>query len=710
MRQIETKKVDSDVPHEIESPFVACIVPEHTHASRSDRANPCRDANQSELRELLTRLSAAEELSYELVPALRIALVENLIELRAKEDLDPEVDALRREQAGLIQEIEESSDPDDLKTKAETLRKWRISPSEMGSISLAMADASKAETEHEVLRHRLEFPLRGVWQKFNRWASSLPLIGKYFEYPDSDLSELETAATRHVQSLEKLHQAQTRLIRHEEATQERARVRVKQTNSVTELTEKLAQVNAKIEDLSQFRPSCIGAVRLSPSARVLALTLQAVSDAQSRPIRELLDEEFSLRSEVRGQIERVSQISESLITEWHYPPAGAELISWQLVHRSGAVEKLTEQFHRRNLALARTLEPSYAQLLLTLKVMSEGRETAEVFKSLSKLGSLLPNFPEAERLLVAAAKEKIVAKSDKEKQERLFSFVNLLNSPIGERLDGFERHLIAANLGSLEGETSKIGESYAFTHSKLVSLGAKPNFRTALASVTLMRSGKLGDSKFEPLERVLDVYRQIGVPIDEQVILDASFISLLPGNPSQYMRPIVLAREELGRLGINGDKAKTLTLPVALSAINSIWKSEVDREAISVAKQVGRLDGELATKVFSDEAEEVRKLRLEEQLLIQLSRLSDLYAEADQFSVHAIFSEFAAVSSAKAAREIAKASAKPAEVEAENDVAEEHEPEKDVRPETERIDALIDAEEEILRKIRDLRFSSEGGK
>lgn len=692
----------------------SCAVAGHLHGSdKIDLSESLlRPVSQEDLREVMSAVLNEQPFSTQAIPAFRLALQEGLVEYMSAEEHLGASDFFGREEKRLLQEMEvlkeERAAAD---TKNKTQEEGQDREGVQQKVEQLSEEGARLDSESRALKRKLDSPAHRFWSRVHGWLSRIPVIQDLVQEAPNAEEQIESTNDARLEILSSLRGAHSHLMRYELTVQMSSAEARKQRRDFCHCGQELAEVQSKLKELIEFRPSCFGLLRLTQSAKLMLHFLGQHEHEGGNSAEELFAKQRKVEETIQLQLARASRIQERLEMQWAYPEKGAELISWQLVAHPGEVENLVDDFHRRSQILARTLEPSYAQLLLTLQLAPEAGSGSDLLRKLAKLAANLPNFPEAERYLIACAKERIQGEDEEQKQLRLHAFVDLLTGPIGEHLDGFERHLIAAQLGAFEGDPVIIAERYTSTFQSLKELGVKPSFRASLAIVTLMHSERTGLQRLDPFIKVLELEHSLGFEMTEHAVLDAAFISLLPGDVVRYLQVLIAARDELKRHGFESEKAAALALPVSLQAIGEYWKDEIDSDAHRMALEVARLDRacheerSAESRRSGSDAEELRKLRLQEQLLAQLCRLHELYERSDDVQLVRMWDQVAQADGANLAKQIE--SDKTKEKTDSNDAIPENDSAVGEEIRTARVDALIAAEEELLRRMREIRHGAE---
>ncbi|MCB0311278.1 MAG: hypothetical protein KDD42_08585, partial [Bdellovibrionales bacterium] len=317
--------------------------------------------------------------------------------------------------------------------------------------------------------------------------------------------------------------------------------------------------------------------------------------------------------------------------------------------------------------------------------------------ALANSADSLPNFPEPERLLLANLKQEVLGADDNQKQKRLFEVVDLLHGAAGEHLNGFERHLLATQLGNLIGDAAVVVDRYTTTYQKLLAVGADPSFQTSLAAITLLHSPLTGPERMEPFERICELYQKVGVTLDDHTLFVAAFIATLPGDSAPYVLAITLANEELHNRGISDSRCSTLLLPVVLPCLHQVFEQEIDLQAQSLASEVASLEG-ATNKSNSPSSEETkRKAHVQEQILYRLNQLHNLY---QQSATLGLLKRWGTIATAAGVQAASTTDADRSSLEHESRIQESSES-------TQSIDALLEAEEDLQGSIRFIHYGPE---
>lgn len=562
----------------------------------------------------------------------------------------------------------------------------------------AMEQYAKLDQEYNALIRASEDPLK----KLGRFIRSL--FGRFSKpaAPEEQNKEIETANDRRIEALHASREAQQAVVEHQIRKQEEQVERERAGSRRDELTRSKAQAEGELKALSELRPGLFGYSKITPTGRLASVRLDAPGTDLTKPAEDLFERHLSYRSKVIQQADTADVYRSRLVDTYSYPLKGAELIAWYLVNRRSESGDILDSFHKSHQTVSRFVQPSYTQLLLSLQIQSADCPPFDALNKLSKMSRNLPNFERAERYIVAHSKERIEGDQEPQKQERLMKFVDLLTGPLGEQLSGFERYMIAARLGSFPGESVLIAERFGFTQRALTEMGIAPSYRSALAALTLMQSEARGEARMEPFKRAYQALRTQDEKLAEDWMLECAFLSVLPGDTLDFLDCMHIARHELNGRGYSPDYATVLALPAALPAVRLVWEKQVEREALGIAQRVNELDEQLSVREFNDRRENIRRARLEEEILVNISSLHKLYDGINGTDLSALWRSMAEAATAKSTIEIDEMRAN---LDKATEAARAHAAASGGH--ADKLDELLAAEEDLLREIREAELGRE---
>lgn len=568
--------------------------------------------------------------------------------------------------------------------------------------SIAQDYAEKDRAYQELVRESRD-PVARFFRVCTKYLRQVPVVSSLV--PKVTFEErLQLAQEARIETLRVSQEAQRRLLEGKIQKKELDANRDRLVQERREVEARLDAAQRQLEGLKDLKENLAGWCRIKPSGEFARLCLKQPNVDLNRPADDLFKRISDFQHGIRNQIDDAGAFRKKLIEQLSWPEAGAELVSWYLVNRDGRVDGVIESFRRTHETVCRFVAPSYTQLLLTLQVLAHEKPAFEALSAISRMSHNLPNFETAERYLVADLKQDVRGDAEADKQQKLMEFVDLLTGPLGEHLSGFERYLVAAKLGTYKESFEEVADKYVYSFKAMLERGYEASYKTSLTAALLIQSPQRGEKRFEPFDQVCTFLDQVEPELSKRLALESAFFSLLPGDPLFYAQCLALARLQLMNKDYPEGHATALALPAALDAIKALWKHELEHEAITLADKVSEIDEQLTMEEYQDAREEIRRVRLEEELLASLTALHDLYSEVEDLNLGTMWRKMAESASAQTTIEIDKARA---ELAAAKKKAKAEQTANPTLTDAEILDQLLEAEEELLRQIREAELGRE---
>lgn len=604
----------------------------------------------------------------------------------------------------------------DAGSELEELRRRRDESNARPEIAVVALKQRVEETGRELETREKEFqqcvrdlrnPLVAAGRMARRVASWVPIVNLWVQPPGRLPDLVAEAGKPRREAMRANLTAQLGLVEAEIRIEQRNAEREDLDKDIARLETQRDAAETELHELGGEGATRTKLFDLTPRGRVMRIRL---AKSHNGPAQDdeggavtLLERASEAKRASAGRIAEAGAVRKALEGEHGYHPLAAELVSWFMVNAGASSPKALETFRAAHETVGRVVEPSYTQLLLTLRLQATGDVTFAALERLSNLSNDLPNFSAAERLLVALDKGRIEGAHDGERQERLMRFVDLLTGPIGEHLSGLERYQLAARLGAQSGDSVLVAERFAVTFKALRDAGLPATYRTSLAALTLTHSTSRGDARMRPFTAAQEAIREVDASLVEPWLLESAVVALLPGPAEPYVDTLLTSREALIERGCTPEQATALALPASLVPLTAAWNEHIREEAFQIGQRVSELDDELLVPQFRDHREQIRRARLEEEILGNLQALQRLYSGIGGLELNEIWRT---VAEAAAARDVVERDALHAERRKAVKAGEGEVPA--ARSAAERLTRLLEREDALRSRLRELTVDEEG--
>jgi hypothetical protein len=461
---------------------------------------------------------------------------------------------------------------------------------------------------------------------------------------------------------------------------------------------RLNKVEKTLATYQELQANCFGYAALTDLGKTYLRRSSTTLQIDPLELDQELAEFAKISDIIRARVSKAVEIKSHLEDVYQYPPKGAEIASWYLLDRDGAVAPTVEHFHEANRTVLRYVRPSYSQLLLSLEIQSMGDEVFSQLTRIISLSNSLPNFDPSQRYLVARELEQVEG-DHQTKQDRLHAFTEKLTSPLGEHLSSFEKFEIAAKLAQIQGNPTVVYQRFENIYNQIRAERPIDIFKCMLASVLLTKVYENNQEIVAQFKKSLSLADSFYGKGANNLILECAFIAMFPGEPENYFLCLDMAREQLEEAGFSKEEALARALPASVLGLRAMWKSRVNQEAISIAHKVAAIDQQLENSEFEGLKEEIRRTRLEEELLISIERIHALYGELNSFNLGAIWKDMARAATGKDVLATDLENEKKYLIQGENS--------KRTLTTEERLSELLEAEENLQREQREAELGSE---